>query len=69
MQVQRRVLCALLFTLCAACSHGHAPLQTGKPVVVTTMSTLRSLIQMVTGDRLDVVNLVPVGSSPEDYQP
>ncbi|MBV9403142.1 MAG: zinc ABC transporter substrate-binding protein [Candidatus Eremiobacteraeota bacterium] len=69
MQVQRRLFCALLFTLCAACSHGNAPVQTGKPVVVTTMSTLRSLIQMVTGDRLDVVNLVPVGSSPEDYQP
>jgi len=33
------------------------------------MSTLASLVQMVSGDRWQVVNLVPVGASPEDYQP
>jgi len=33
------------------------------------MSTLASLIQSVGGDRVDVTNLVPVGASPEDYQP
>ncbi|MBV8689971.1 MAG: zinc ABC transporter substrate-binding protein [Candidatus Eremiobacteraeota bacterium] len=55
--------------MCAACSPVTAPQNAGKPIVVTTMSTLQSLIQMVTGKRLEIVNLVPVGSSPEDYQP
>jgi manganese/iron transport system substrate-binding protein len=69
----RRVLCAALaIALCTACGHvgsvGGAA-RGGKPAVVTTMSTLASLIGMVAGDRLEVVNLVPVGSSPEDYQP
>ena len=69
MPLQRGMLCALLLTLCNACAHGAAPLGNGKPVVATTISTLASLTQMVSGDRLDVVNLVPIGSSPEDYQP
>ncbi len=69
MQLQRRLICALLFILCAACANSAAPPANGKPVVVTTFSTLGSLIEMVGGTRLDVVNLVPVGSSPEDYQP
>ena len=33
------------------------------------MSTLASLVETVAGDRARVVNLVPVGASPEDYQP
>ncbi|GAC1393599.1 MAG: metal ABC transporter substrate-binding protein [Vulcanimicrobiaceae bacterium] len=42
---------------------------TNKMIVATTMSTLASLVQTVAGDRATVVNLVPVGVSPEDYQP
>ena len=68
MPSQRRLFCALLLTFCVACARGGAPTQNQK-VVVTTISTLASLIQMVTGGRLEVDNLVPVGSSPEDYQP
>ena len=37
--------------------------------VVTSMSTLGSLIASVGGDRVVVTSLVPVGASPEDYQP
>jgi len=72
MGFERRILCAVLaIALLAACDHGGSAVGThgGKPIVITTMSTLASLIQMVTGPRLEVVNLVPVGSSPEDYQP
>ncbi|HLI95876.1 MAG TPA: metal ABC transporter substrate-binding protein [Candidatus Baltobacteraceae bacterium] len=37
--------------------------------VVTTFSTLNSFVQGVGGDRVQVQNLVPVGASPEEYQP
>ncbi|HZZ66290.1 MAG TPA: metal ABC transporter substrate-binding protein [Candidatus Baltobacteraceae bacterium] len=37
--------------------------------VVTTFSTLNSFVQGVGGARVRVRNLVPVGASPEDYQP
>jgi ABC-type Zn uptake system ZnuABC Zn-binding protein ZnuA len=37
--------------------------------VVTTFSTLNSFVQGVGGDRVEVANLVPIGASPEDYQP
>jgi ABC-type Zn uptake system ZnuABC Zn-binding protein ZnuA len=37
--------------------------------VVTTMSTLASLVEDVGGARVSVSNLVPVGASPETYQP
>ena len=37
--------------------------------VLTTISTFVSFAKAVGGDRVTVSNLVPVGSSPEDYQP
>lgn len=37
--------------------------------VVTTFSTLNSFVEGVGGDRVEVQNLVPVGASPENYQP
>lgn len=37
--------------------------------VVTTFSTLNSFVQGVGGERVRVQNLVPVGASPENYQP
>jgi manganese/iron transport system substrate-binding protein len=37
--------------------------------VVTTFSTLNSFVEGVGGDRVQVQNLVPVGASPENYQP
>lgn len=71
MALERRVLCAVLaIALITACGRDSGTIgRGGKPTVITTMSTLASLIQMVTGSRLEVVNLVPVGSSPEVYQP
>jgi manganese/iron transport system substrate-binding protein len=37
--------------------------------VVATFSTLGSLVGAVGGDLIELSNLVPVGASPEDYQP
>lgn len=37
--------------------------------VVTTFSTLNSFVEAVGGTRVQVQNLVPVGASPETYQP
>lgn len=37
--------------------------------VVTTFSTLNSFVEGVGGNRVQVQNLVPIGASPENYQP
>ncbi len=37
--------------------------------VATTISTLNSLVEGVGGDRVSVKNIVPVGASPETFQP
>ena len=61
--------CALLAL--SACAHtAQAP----KPIddrvrVETTFSTLNSFVVGVGGDHVVVHNLVPVGASPEEYQP
>lgn len=40
-----------------------------RPYVLATTSTLASIAQGVAGNRLHVRSLVPIGVSPEDYQP
>lgn len=65
-------MCAAITAL-VACGHstGTAPAATasGKPIVVATTSTLASLVKTVAGDALDVHWLVPIGASPETYEP
>jgi len=41
----------------------------GKIEVVTTISTINSFVIGVGGDRVHVVNIVPVGASPETFEP
>lgn len=62
---------ALAFAGCAGGSQnaGNSTAAGGKIQVVTTFSTLNSFVEGVGGDRVSVQNLVPVGASPEDYQP
>ena len=48
---------------------GQRDATAGKIRVVTTFSTLNSFVEGVGGDRVAVQNLVPVGASPENYQP
>jgi ABC-type Zn uptake system ZnuABC Zn-binding protein ZnuA len=48
----------------------RAPAADPGPVrVVATFSTLGSLVRAVGGNLIEVSDLVPVGASPEDYQP
>lgn len=63
---------ALTLAACSGSSTRTAAQNAGagnKLIVVTTMSTLASMAKDVAGDRASVTNLVPIGASPEDYQP
>lgn len=42
---------------------------TGKIQAVATISVLQDLVQQVGGDRVEVSTIVPVGGSPETFQP
>ncbi len=73
-----RVAAALAAALLVVgCSTNSAPRQARGPSipqddkinVVTTFSTLNSFVEGVGGNRVQVQNLVPIGASPEDYQP
>lgn len=71
------LLCALV-----ACGHANstasatasvapssAPAASGAVNVVTTISTFNSFVQAVGGSHVTVQSLVPIGASPETYQP
>jgi zinc/manganese transport system substrate-binding protein len=60
------LLALSLLTACGAPSHpaGGGPIR-----VVTTISTFNSFVTRVGGKLVSVSSLVPVGASPEDYQP
>jgi manganese/iron transport system substrate-binding protein len=75
-QMIRRILGALTGLALALTLAGCAGKQTqtsaensGKIEVVTTISTINSFVLGVGGDRVHVVNIVPVGASPETFQP
>jgi len=57
-----------LFVL-AACGGGAGSTSSGGVRVLATTSTLASLAIGVVGDASRVRSLVPIGTSPEDYQP
>jgi manganese/iron transport system substrate-binding protein len=59
---------ALWATGCAGQSSSGAT-DNGKVNVVTTISTLNSFVQGVGGDKVRVTSIVPVGASPETYEP
>ncbi len=74
----QRLAAALALALVVAGCASNAPRQAPGPsipqddtriYVVTTFSTLNSFVEGVGGDRVQVQNLVPVGASPENYQP
>ncbi|HYW52912.1 MAG TPA: metal ABC transporter substrate-binding protein [Dongiaceae bacterium] len=60
------VLVPLLF---AACSHAAADRTAGPLRIVATTTTLASIARGAAGTAADVRSLVPVGTSPEDFQP
>jgi ABC-type Zn uptake system ZnuABC Zn-binding protein ZnuA len=59
----------LALVLLAGCSHAPAREESSGTTVVATTSTIASLAAGVLGDPSRVRSLVPVGASPEDYQP
>lgn len=68
----KRLLAVALVLAVAACSNqssNSAAGSGGKIAVVTTISTLNSFVEGVGGDRVTVQNIVPIGASPETYQP
>ncbi len=70
-----RVGALLIAAVLAACSNASnsnatATTSANAPIpVVTTISTFNSLVQGVGGDLVHVQSIVPVGASPEDYEP
>jgi len=68
------LLCALSVAACVpkqpqVSASFDNPAQAYPIPVVTTISTLNSLVQGVGGDLVSVRSIVPVGASPETYQP
>lgn len=63
-----RLVAATLALVLVACSHG-SDRPPGPLRIVATTSTLASLARGAAGEGPDVRSLVPVGVSPEDYQP
>ncbi|HTW86299.1 MAG TPA: metal ABC transporter substrate-binding protein [Candidatus Sulfotelmatobacter sp.] len=60
---------AFLALLLVACSHGGGQRAAGPLRIVATTPTLASLARGAAGDGPSIVSLVPIGASPEDYQP
>jgi len=66
------LLTALFLTGCAqkptAGASAHPPAAARVPVAAT-ISTIAALVQTVGGDKVDVTSIVPIGASPETYDP
>jgi manganese/iron transport system substrate-binding protein len=66
------LLIAAALVGCSNASNSNAaasPAASGPISVVTTISTFNSLVQGVGGNLVHVQSIVPVGASPEDYEP
>lgn len=71
--MKRVVALALLFAI-AGCAHrspfASAQGENGRKIqVATTISTLNSFVQGVGGEHVSVKNIVPIGASPETFEP
>ncbi|HTV72717.1 MAG TPA: metal ABC transporter substrate-binding protein [Candidatus Acidoferrales bacterium] len=71
MPLTRRLFAAFAIVALAACSSSKSIRQQGAAnvEVVTTISTLNSFVQGVGGDLVHVQSIVPIGASPETFQP
>jgi manganese/iron transport system substrate-binding protein len=68
----RAIVAVVLAFAMSACSGGKQAATSpsdGKINGVTTISTLNSFVTAVGGDKVRVTNIVPVGASPETFQP
>jgi zinc/manganese transport system substrate-binding protein len=73
MILDKRLSVVLILAGAVACAHTQvtnpAPSASSQLLVVATTSTLASLVKSVGGDAADVHWLVPIGASPETYEP
>jgi ABC-type Zn uptake system ZnuABC Zn-binding protein ZnuA len=69
MPTPRAAVAAFGLLLLVACSHASTARPGGPIRIVATTTTLASIAQGAAGDKADVRSLVPVGVSPEDFQP
>ena len=69
MQRVRLIALATLILLAGCGSAATTAPSDGKIPIVTSFSTLNSFVEAVGGARVRVQNLVPVGVSPENFQP
>ncbi len=65
----RWAVAVLMPLLLVACSHAAADRLAGPLRIVATTTTLASIARGAAGAQADVRSLVPVGTSPEDFQP
>jgi ABC-type Zn uptake system ZnuABC Zn-binding protein ZnuA len=65
----RSAVAALASLLLVSCSHAAAGRPPGPLRIVATTTTLASIARGAAGTKADVRSLVPVGTSPEDFQP
>jgi len=65
----RWAVAVLVPLLLVACSHAAADRPAGPLRIVATTTTLASIARGAAGAQADVRSLVPVGTSPEDFQP
>ena len=65
----RWAVAALAPFLLVACSHAAADRPAGPLRIVATTTTLASIARGTAGTTAEVRSLVPVGTSPEDFQP
>src|SRR5579859_6087637 len=64
-----RVLALIVTFAAVSCASPSIPRNDKTIRVVSTFSTLNSFVQGVCGSYVNVRNLVPIGASPETYQP
>ena len=64
-----RLVAAVVSLVLAACTHASTERPPGPLRIVATTSTLASIARGAAGAAADVRSLVPVGVSPEDFQP
>lgn len=69
MSLMRRFALLAALALAACSSQGPAAAGDGRIRVLTTISTFNSFVSAVGGAHVSVTSLVPVGASPETYQP
>jgi ABC-type Zn uptake system ZnuABC Zn-binding protein ZnuA len=69
MSSPRAAVAALGLLLLAACSHAQSGRTAGPLRIVATTTTLASIARGALGSEVEVRSLVPVGVSPEDFQP